>query len=105
MKKSLVISLLTLAIGTFASEGKENLYNGQAKGAGGDIKIAADFDENKIVSVEVLEHSETPAVGGEALKKLVASSIGREISEIDTVAGATYTSNGFKLALEDALNQ
>lgn len=108
MKKLFITSLITLAIGqtngAFASEGQEKLYTGQAKGLIGNIRIEAGFGENKIVSVKVLEHSETPTVGGEALKKLAVSSIGREISEIDTVAGATNTSNGFRLALEEALN-
>ena len=52
-----------MAIGVFASEGKANLYSGQGKGLIGDIKIAADFDGNKVSTVKVLEHLETPGVG------------------------------------------
>ncbi|ADO84601.1 FMN-binding protein [Ilyobacter polytropus] len=105
MKKLLIISLMTLTIGIVASanSGKENIYNGKAKGFKGNIKIAADFEKNKIASLNILEHSETPDIGGKALEKLAVSSIGKEISEIDTVVGATYTSKGLKLALENAL--
>lgn len=108
MKKLTVTILTALAlgnsIGILAVQGKTEYYQGQSKGIHGDIKIAASFEEEKISSLKILEHSETPAVGGEALKKLSASTVGKEISEIDTVAGATVTSKGFKLALEDALN-
>ncbi len=108
MKKQFLATLgalvVGLSIGTIAGEDKGTLYNGQAKGLIGNIKIAADFDGSKVASVRVLEHSETPALGGEALKKLAISSIGKELSEVDSIAGATYTSNGFKEALETAFN-
>lgn len=102
--KILAAVAVGVVIGALAIQNKATLYSGQAKGMLGDIKVAADFNGDKIVSVKVLEHSETPSLGGEALKNLSESSIGREVSEIDTVAGATYSSDGFKNAVEDALN-
>lgn len=108
MKKNLITILIALVIGQtisiFAVKGKVNFFSGQAKGFVSDIKLAADFDGNKVIAVKVLEHSETPIPGGEALKKLSVSSIGKDLSQIDSIAGATYSSKGFKAALESALN-
>lgn len=61
MKKLLIISLMTLTIGIVASanSGKENIYNGKAKGFKGNIKIAADFEKIKLhlsIYLNTLKH-------------------------------------------------
>lgn len=80
-------------------------YEAAAKGFGGDIKIAVTVDAEKITNIEVLENSETENIGGAALPTLVQEVLDKQSVAIDTVSGATVTSNGFIEALKDALTQ
>lgn len=80
-------------------------YEATAKGFGGDLKISVTVDADKITAIDVLENSETEAIGGAALPTLVQEVLDSQSIAIDTVSGATVTSNGFIEALKDALTQ
>jgi uncharacterized protein with FMN-binding domain len=58
-----------------------------------------------IRDIEIAEHREDPAVGGEAMTELLEQALAYGPVEIDVVSGATESSRGFLNALEDALRR
>ena len=62
--------------------------------------------EGKIVGTKMVSSSETPSIGGKAADVFAKNVIGKDInnvSEVDTVAGATKTTEAYRTALKDAL--
>lgn len=80
-------------------------YEVSATGFHGDIKLSVTVDEEKIVSIDVVDHSETEGIGAAALPQLVESVLEHQTIGVDSVSGATVTSEAFKSAMNDALTQ
>jgi fumarate reductase flavoprotein subunit len=62
-------------------------------------------DAEKITAIEVIEHSETEGIGSVALPQLVEAVLANQTIGVDSVAGATITSDAFKAAMTDALTK
>lgn len=108
MKKalSLVLSmalLLTLCTSAFAGM-KPGTYTQTVKGMYDGLKVEVVLTEGKIESVKVLEHAET-APGWPALEKIPAAIVEAQSVGVDTVAGATRSSEGVINAVTAALNE
>lgn len=86
-------------------ETAEGEYLGKADGLGGTLVVKVKMDGSKMAAIEVLEQSETPNVGGEALKKLPQMVIDAQSVDIDAVSGATVTSKAFFAAVSEAKGQ
>ena len=80
-------------------------YTAEAEGFHGTIKLEVTVDAEAITGIEVVEHSETAGIGEAALPVLVESVLEHQTTGVDSVAGATVTSEAFKAALTDALTQ
>lgn len=92
-------SKATYNSGTFEGQGK-----GYSKDK--DIKISVTIAEDgSIYEIKVLEADETKEVGGKALDELVKKALENNGEKIDTVSGATRTTEGFREALSEALNK
>ncbi len=89
--------------------GKGNLtpgtYNGEFQGLGGKVKVEVTVDENEITDVKVLNNYETPGVGTVPIEKLPKEIVERQTLSVDTITGATLTSNAILAAVEDCLKQ
>lgn len=79
-------------------------YTGTAMGFGGPITVEATVSADAITEVKVTGDEETPTVGGAILAPLGNMAATKGL-EMDTVAGATYTSRGVKDALTVALSK
>ena len=69
------------------------------------MKVAIDVDDaGKIVSVNVLEHNETPGFGADLIGAGFDALVGQDIAtaQIDVKSGVTLTSNAINSALEAA---
>ena len=80
-------------------------YTASAKGIASDVKVTMTFDETSITDVKIDVSGETPDIGGKIgpdLEKAVLSSQG---PDIDTVSGATVTSDAVKAAVADCISQ
>ncbi|HWP80622.1 MAG TPA: FMN-binding protein [Candidatus Acidoferrum sp.] len=99
MKKTLSLMLaLALCFGLAACTTTEpaytaGTYEATADGYGGDVTVKMVFDADKITSVEATGASETAGVGSKAIDELPAKIVEKQSAEVDTVAGATFTSN------------
>ena len=80
-------------------------YTATAKGFGGPITIEFVVSDSAIESVNVLESSETLGIGQLALERLTAEVVEYQSIGLDSVSGATITSNAFFAIAEDALTQ
>ena len=80
-------------------------YEAAVQGYGGDVKVSMEFDENSILALTVVGDGETPAIGGTALETLKEAVLQAQSAEVDSVAGATVTSNAFLSAVSNSMNQ
>ena len=80
----------------------ENL-TGEAEGYGGPLKVAVTVEEGKITQVRVTEHKETEGVGTKAIDTLPDAIVQANSTQVDVVAGATYTSKAILAAVDNAL--
>ena len=88
-----------------APELAANEYIGVGKGFGGDIKVKVTMDGDKIAKIEVLEQGETAGIGDKAFEPIINAMIAGNTTAVDTVSGATVTSNALIEAVNNALAQ
>ena len=79
------------------------VFMGKAAGFHGDIVVEITVDGEAVTDIQVTEHSETENIGEAALPELVKQALDNQTIMVDTVAGATVTSDGFRGAMEDAV--
>ena len=75
---------------------------GYGQGNNGTIKVKVTKDGDKITAIEVLDHLETPSIFEEGVK-IIDAMIAANSPDVDTITGATNTSNGIIAAVKDAL--
>ena len=68
-------------------------YATSAQGIFSEVKLETVADADGIYSVKVVEHGETPELGGVAAEELPAKILEAQSVDVDGVAGATMTSN------------
>lgn len=83
---------------------KPGTYTAEADGYGGAIQVSVEVDGEKILKVEILSDSETDGIGSKAIEQLPAQIIEKQSVEVDSIAGATLSSEGIKKAVTKALN-
>ena len=99
----------TTAAATAASEEAgiytPGTYTGTAAGKNGDVKVEVTFSANAIDSVKVVEHSETAGISDGAIENIPAAIVENQSLVVDTVSGATITSDAILKAVADAVAQ
>lgn len=78
-------------------------YESVAAGNNGDVKVKVTVDEEKITAVEVVEHSESAGISDAPIAEIPAAIVEGQTLAVDTVAGATMTSNAILTAAEACL--
>jgi uncharacterized protein with FMN-binding domain len=75
----------------------------------GSVELSIVVSGGKITDIKVLDspsdHSRSVQINNSALPKLKAQALSRQSADIDTVSGATYTSSGYKLSLQSAIDR
>lgn len=100
--KKLIVAIAALTLGTALMA---NTTTGSGEGYNGDILVEVTREGDKITAVEVVDHSDTPGIAKRAISRVTGAIIEAQSTEVDTVAGATYTSEGIIQAVEDALSK
>ena len=99
----------TTAAATAASEEAgiytPGTYTGTAAGKNGDVKVEVTFSANAIDSVKVVEHSETAGISDGTIENIPAAIVENQSLAVDTVSGATVTSDAILNAVADAVAQ
>ena len=118
IREWLVIVFIILGLAAFAFEDifKPKIYQAEGTGIGYNdditLKVSAYKKKDKTIRVTNIEveHADTDEIGGVALQKLVDDIKAKQrLEDFDFVAGATFTSEGFKealtMAIDDIRNQ
>ncbi len=91
----LVLSLLLLVSSAAWAEDAlftPGVYEAEAQGFGGAVKVTVVVDENKILAVVIEGPAETPTLGGVAVDTMDDAIMAAQTPHVDGVSGATVTS-------------
>ena len=118
IRARLVIAFIVIGLAAFAFEDifKPKIYQAEGTGIGYNdditLKVSAYKKSDKTIRVTNIEveHTDTDEIGGVAVQKLVEEIKAKQrFEDFDFVAGATFTSEGFKealtMAIDDIRNQ
>ena len=76
---------------------------GEAEGYGGTLKVTVTLNGTDITDVKITEHNETQGVGTRAIEALPGAIEEADSVEVDSVSGATVTSEAIKEAVSQAI--
>ena len=107
---------MTLIVGLVACKKNDNsgeklaglnpgTYEAIGKGNNGDILVEVSFDQESILDVKVKDHNETEGIGNKPIDLLPLQIVENQSILIDTIAGATMTSNGILEGVKDCILQ
>ncbi|MEU6376407.1 FMN-binding protein [Streptomyces sp. NPDC046909] len=74
----------------------------------GAVQVRITFVNNKITKAETVQQpkgGQSDQITGNAVPKLNAAVLVKQSAQIDTVSGATYTSDGYKKSLQSAIDK
>lgn len=85
---------------------KDGTYTGEGTGfRGGTTEISVTISGGKITTIETLSTDDTPRFYDRCEETITSEMISLQTTSIDTVSGATYSSNGIISAVKDALSK
>lgn len=115
MKKCLIF-LLTLMLLTSCSNNavssskqiasvQDGIYVAAARGNNDDIELETVIEDEKITSIKILSHNETPGISNVPLEQLPIDIVNEQSIAVDVYTAATMTSLGIIQAVSDCLEQ
>lgn len=81
---------------------QDGVYTGSAEGRNGPITVQVTVEAGAISYIEVLSHSETPKYYARA-EEVISSILAAGSPDVDSITGATISSDGIKAAVANAL--
>ena len=84
---------------------KDGKYTTKAMGHEDWVYVTTQFKDGAIVSCSTTSHEETMGIGNYAAARIPARILENQSLEVDSVSGATVTSNAVKKAVKDAIEQ
>ncbi|MBN2628588.1 MAG: flavocytochrome c [Spirochaetales bacterium] len=107
MRKQFIIFTAIAVMATFISCGSKytpGTYEGGAPGIHGEnVVLQVTVDKKNIKDITVIENHETPGVSDTAFARIPKAIIEGQTLNVDTVSGATYSSNAIIGAVTEAL--
>ena len=83
----------------------DGTYTGTGTGFGPGLVVEVVIEGGKIIRVTVVDHNEqNKKFWGYAVEAIPAAIVDAQSTDVDSISGATYTSEGIKEAVDDALN-
>ena len=84
---------------------KAGTYSAKAAGIGGDVIVTMTFDANKITDVVIDASKETPGIGQKSAVELKKALLAGQTAKVDSVSGASITSNAVQKAASKCIAQ
>lgn len=84
---------------------KPGTYTGEGDGIHGKIQVEVTVDKDKILSVKVVKHNETEGVSDIAINQTTEDIVKFQTLAVDSVSGASTTSKGIVMAVQQALEK
>lgn len=88
-----------------ASPYADGTYNGEAQGYGGTVSVAVTIQDGTITDVAIVSAKQEDAAYFDAAKGVIDEILEAQTTAVDTVSGATFSSNGILHAVADALGK
>ena len=98
-----IAMLLTVCVGYAEGAYKAGTYDVKVDGFGGEMTVSVTFTADKLESVVVGDNSETPGIGTPAIEQLPGAIVDNQSLAVDSLTGATVTSDAIKKAVEEAI--
>lgn len=89
-----------IKVSYFADDG---IYKGSGEGFGGKITVRLTVKDKKLQKAEILSAKNETKDYLESAKKILDDAVEQQSTDIDTISGATLSSNGIISAMKDAL--
>ena len=109
MKKCLSLllctMLLALSVSAWAETFTPGTYTGTGDGQNGPVTVEVTLSETEITGIRVTEHQETQGLSDPAIEQIPEQIVAGQTLNVDTVSGATVTSNAILSAVTEALTQ
>lgn len=93
----------TASGGTSTGSWKDGTWEGEATGYGGPIRVSVVISGGKITSIGVLSHDLEDDAYYSMAEAVIPAVIDAQSTAVDTVSGATFSSNGILGAIDKAL--
>ncbi|MBU3157491.1 FMN-binding protein [Clostridium estertheticum] len=91
---------------TTANTYKDGTYTGSGSGFhGGTTQMSVTIKDNKITKVETVSNGDTPDFYVRAESTIISQIVSTQSTTVDTVSGATYSSEGIISATQEALSK
>ncbi|WP_417076332.1 FMN-binding protein, partial [Holdemania filiformis] len=97
-------ALLISAAACSAPEAKTETLEGKGNGFGGLITVTVTRKDGKITDVKAIGDQETQGIGSQAIEQLPQAIVKANSTDVDNVSGATFSSQGIKDAVNNALD-
>jgi len=81
----------------------DGTYRGTGEGLFGPITVDVVVASGKVTAVNVVSHTDTPDISAPAISAVPKSIVSSQKADVDTVSGATFTSQGIIEAVKNAL--
>lgn len=81
----------------------DGVYTGTARGFGGDLTVEVTFAGGELKEVKIVSHGETPGKYEPAFAQIPKAMVEEQTLAVDTVSGATLSSEGIINAVKNAL--
>lgn len=104
MKKMIVVAATALMAAGAQAAYKDGTYTGEGKGRESQIQVQVDVKGGKIAAVQVLKHGETEMIIAAPIETMIPEIVAKNgVEGVESVGGATLSSDGIKAAVADAL--
>lgn len=112
MKKMIILFIAMMLCGCAQekpveekSQYKDGTYTTTAMGYGGEFEVETTLKDDKIQDIVIKEHNETPSIGGVALEQMIDNMKKKNHYDVDTISGATKSSQALKEAVAKAYEE
>ena len=104
MKKMIVVAAAALMAAGAQAAYKDGTYTGEGKGRESQLQVQVDVKGGKIAAVQVLKHGETEMIIAAPIETMIPEIVAKNgVEGVESVGGATLSSDGIKAAVADAL--
>ena len=83
----------------------DGTYTGEAQGYGGTVAVELTVENGKITDLTITSAEKEDTAYLDAASAVIDSILEQQSTDVDTVSGATFSSNGILHAAEDALRK
>ena len=84
---------------------QDGTYQGEADGFGGKVVVEVTIEKGKITGIEVTSAENEDGAYLSMAKDIIPKIIAAQNADVDTISGATFSSNGIKNASQEALEK